>query len=138
METRIAFGGMETSIPLCKSLDKLKSTIVTSVVAPVARSPQGMSVRFVFAFKGTGLNADGIIHLADEDCSKDLLFGRNPTLVSSMAASSNIVFDNVFAADITTKNAKYLPVINPCCAMYIPIGFTVFSFFGKELCALFI
>jgi hypothetical protein len=47
-ETRIAFGGMETSIP-CERLDKLKSTVVTWAVAPVAR----MSVRFVSAFKTT-------------------------------------------------------------------------------------
>jgi hypothetical protein len=31
-------GGMETSIP-CERLDKLKSTVVTCVVAPVARAP---------------------------------------------------------------------------------------------------
>jgi hypothetical protein len=48
LSTRIAFGGMETSIP-CERLDKLKSTVVTWAVAPVAR----MSVRFVSAFKTT-------------------------------------------------------------------------------------
>jgi hypothetical protein len=88
----------------------------------------------------TGLRADGIILVADEDCSKELLidtFGCDPTLVSSFAASSNIFFDNVFAADITTKNAKYLPVINPSCVTLIPIGFTVFGSFSKELHALF-
>jgi hypothetical protein len=50
----------------------------------------------------TGLRTDGIILLADEDCSKDLLvdsFGCNPTLVSSLATSSNFLFDNVFAAE---------------------------------------
>jgi hypothetical protein len=60
----------------------------------------------------TGFRADGIILLADEDCSKDLLidtFGCDPTLVTSLAASSDILFDNVFAADITTKNAKHQP-----------------------------
>jgi hypothetical protein len=44
----------------------------------------------------TGLRADGIILLADEDCSKDLILdtnGCNPTLVSSLAASTNILFD---------------------------------------------
>jgi hypothetical protein len=64
----------------------------------------------------TSLRADGNILLADEDCSRDLLidtFGCDPTLVNSLAASSNILFDNVFAADISTKNAKYLSVINP-------------------------
>jgi hypothetical protein len=48
-----------------------------------------------------GLRADGIILLADEDCSKDLIldtYGCDPTLVTSLAASSNILFDNVFAA----------------------------------------
>jgi hypothetical protein len=57
----------------------------------------------------TGLPADGIILLADEDCSKDLIldtYGCDPTLVTSLAASSNILFDNVFAANITTKNAS--------------------------------
>jgi hypothetical protein len=85
----------------------------------------------------TGLRTDGIILLADEDCSKDLLvdsFGCNPTLVSSFATSSNFLFDNVFAA---MKNAKCLPVINPSCAMFIPIGFTVFGSFSQELRAVF-
>jgi hypothetical protein len=87
----------------------------------------------------TGFRADGIILLADEDCSKDLLidtFGCDPTLVTSLAASSDILFGNVFAADITTKNAKYLHVINPNCATFITIGFTVFGSFSKELRAL--
>jgi hypothetical protein len=84
----------------------------------------------------TGLLADGIILLADEDCSKALLidiFGCDPTL----ASSSNILFDNVFAANITTKNAKYLPVINPSCTTFMSLGFTVFGCFSKELRALF-
>jgi hypothetical protein len=87
-----------------------------------------------------GLRADGIILLADEDCSEELFvdtFGCNPTLVTSLAASSNILFDNVFAADIATKNAKYLPVINPNCATFITLGFSVFGFFSKELRELF-
>jgi hypothetical protein len=57
-----------------------------------------------------GLRADGIILLADEDCSKDLIidtYGCDPTLVTFLAASSNILFDNVFAANIITKNATY-------------------------------
>jgi hypothetical protein len=40
----------------------------------------------------TGIRGDGIILLADEDCSKDLIidtFGADPTLVSSLAASTN-------------------------------------------------
>jgi hypothetical protein len=87
-----------------------------------------------------GLRADGIILLADEDCSKDLIldtYGCDPTLVTSLAASSNILFDNVFAANITTKNAKYLPCINPNSATFLPLGFTLFGSFSKELRALF-
>jgi hypothetical protein len=64
----------------------------------------------------TGLLADGIILLADEDCSKALLidiFGCEPTL----ASSSNILFDNVFAANITTKNAKSTPVVPLSCPL---------------------
>jgi hypothetical protein len=87
-----------------------------------------------------GLRADGIILLADEDCSKDLIldtYGCDPTLVTSLAASSNILFDNVFAANITTKNATYLPCINPNCATFLPLGFSIFGSFSKELRALF-
>jgi hypothetical protein len=32
---------------------------------------------------------------------------------------------------------SYLPVINPSCATFLPLGFTVFGSFSKELCALF-
>jgi hypothetical protein len=88
----------------------------------------------------TGLRADGITLLADEDCSKDLIldaYGCDPTLVTSLAASSNILFDNVFAANITTKSASYLPCINPSCATFLPLGFTVFGSFSKEFRALF-
>jgi hypothetical protein len=48
----------------------------------------------------TGLRADGIILLA-ENCSKDLLidtFACDPTLVSSLAASSNSLFDSVLCS----------------------------------------
>jgi hypothetical protein len=51
-ETRIAFAGMEASVP-CERLDKLKSTIVTCVVAPVVRATQRMGIRFVSVFKTT-------------------------------------------------------------------------------------
>jgi hypothetical protein len=88
----------------------------------------------------TGLRGDGIILLADEDCSKDLIidtFGADPTLVSFLAASTNILYDNVFAAGITTKTNLYGPHINPNCATFIPLGFTVFGSFSKELRTLF-
>jgi hypothetical protein len=87
----------------------------------------------------TGLRADAIILLADEDCSKDLVldtYGADPTLVSSLAASSNL-YDNVSAANITTKTATYGPHINASCATFLPLGFTVFGSFSKELRALF-
>jgi hypothetical protein len=85
----------------------------------------------------TGLRADGIILLA---CSKDLIldtYGCGPTLVTSLAASSNVLFDNVFAANITTMNASYLPCINPSCATFLPLGFIVFGSFSEEFRALF-
>jgi hypothetical protein len=85
----------------------------------------------------TGLRADGIILLADEDCSQDLILDTNgvaPTLVSSLAASSNILYDNVFAANITTKTAICGPhIINTSCVTFLPLGFTVFGSFSKEL-----
>jgi hypothetical protein len=87
-----------------------------------------------------GLRADGIILLADEDCSNDLIldtYGCDPTLVTSLAASSNILYDNVLAANITTKNASYLSCINPSCATFLPLGFTVFGSFRMEFRALF-
>jgi hypothetical protein len=65
----------------------------------------------------TDLRGDGIILLADEDCSKDLIidtFGADPTLVSSLAACTNLLYDNV---GITTKNNLYGPNINPS---YVP------------------
>jgi hypothetical protein len=83
-----------------------------------------------------GLRADGIILLGDEDCSKDLLidnYGADPTLVSNLQASSNLLYDKVFAANITTKTNKYGPHINPLCATFLTLGFTVFGSFSKEL-----
>jgi hypothetical protein len=79
---------------------------------------------------------------------------------SALTTTANILFDNVFAANITTKNAtfrrgcrteecakrsdrvfhyalSYLPLINPSCATFLPLGFTVFGSFSKELCSLF-
>jgi hypothetical protein len=65
----------------------------------------------------TGIRGDGIILLADEDCSKDLIidtFGADPTLVSSLAASTNLLYDKVFAAGITTKtNLCGIYIYNP-------------------------
>jgi hypothetical protein len=49
-----------------------------------------------------------IILLVDEDCSKDLIidtFSTDPTLASYLAAGSNFLYYNVFASDITMKNA---------------------------------
>jgi hypothetical protein len=83
-----------------------------------------------------GLRADGIILLGDEDYSKDLLidtYGADPTLASNLQASSNILYDKVFAANITTKTNKYGPHINPLCATFLTLGFTVFGSFSKEL-----
>jgi hypothetical protein len=47
-ETHISFGGMETSVT-SERLHKLKSCIVTGIVAPVARTPQRMRIRLVSA-----------------------------------------------------------------------------------------
>jgi hypothetical protein len=83
----------------------------------------------------TGLRADGIILLADEDCSKDLIldtYGADPTLVSSLAASSNILYDNVYAANITTKTAAHGPHINASCDTFLPLGFTAFESFSMH------
>jgi hypothetical protein len=78
--------------------------------------------------------------VSERDCSKDLIldsYGCDPTLVTSLTASSNILFDNVFAANITTKNASYFPCINPSCATFLPLGFILFGSFSKELRTLF-
>jgi hypothetical protein len=81
-------------------------------------------------------SSPGVTSLADEDCSKDLIMdtcGADPTLVSSLAASSNILNDNFFAAKITTKNATYGPHINTSCATFLPLSFTVFDSLSQEL-----
>jgi hypothetical protein len=61
------------------------------------------------------------------------LLVATPTLVSSLAASSNILFDNVFATHITTKNVKYL---NPSCANFHTHWIRCLWPFSKELRAL--
>jgi hypothetical protein len=48
--------------------------------------------------------------LAYEECSNDLILGTRgaePTLVSFLAVSSNILEGNVLVSDINTKNATY-------------------------------
>lgn len=50
--------------------------------------------------------ADGIILLADEDCPKDMIidsYGADPTRVSSLAAGSNLIYDNVIESIITQR-----------------------------------
>jgi hypothetical protein len=59
-------------------------------------------------------------------------YGDDPTL----AASSNILYDNYFAANITTKTATYGLRISASCASFLPVGFAVFGSFSKELRAL--
>jgi hypothetical protein len=67
-----------------------------------------------------GVRADGFIALADEDPSKDLIidvFGSDPSNISFIRASSNILFEKAFEAGYKKKDATYRGLVNSLLAL---------------------
>jgi hypothetical protein len=62
-----------------------------------------------------GVRADGFIALADEDPSKDLIIdvlSSDPSNISFIRASSNILFEKAFEAGYKKKDATYRGLVN--------------------------
>jgi hypothetical protein len=87
-----------------------------------------------------GVRAEGFNALADEHPSKDLIidvFGSDPSNISFIRASSNILFEKAFEVGYKKKDATYRGLVNGNNATVLSLGFTIFGSFCPNLRSLF-